>query len=210
MWMDRKTVETDRVFLSWMALESFSRVNSPVSWFITSTHSFWTGRLFPLNTVCEVPELWNKEHKALSLVRLKHCVRGIRTLKQWTQSIESCSLKHGVWGTRTLKQIELQWGQCWQASWKCRAFVSTHLLTHKHEKISVDQWILERNLSELNTFSFTQSVNGKWESFYQKELYFLMPIVLMFYLVLSVLWTSGFLCWWVHFRSYSSTLILNP
>ncbi len=49
--------KTHLVFLSWMALESFSSVNWPVLWSMMSTHSFCTGRLLPLNTVCEVPEL---------------------------------------------------------------------------------------------------------------------------------------------------------
>lgn len=39
------------VFLTWMLLLSFSRTNSPVSWLMMRTQSFWYGRLFPLNTV---------------------------------------------------------------------------------------------------------------------------------------------------------------
>lgn len=34
-----------------MLLLSFSSTNSPVSWLMMSTQSFWYGRLFPLNTV---------------------------------------------------------------------------------------------------------------------------------------------------------------
>lgn len=57
------------VFLSWMALESFSRVNSPVLWSMTRTHSFCTGRLLPLNVVCDVPELCTKIHGFISFQR---------------------------------------------------------------------------------------------------------------------------------------------
>lgn len=39
------------VFLTWMLLLSFSSTNSPVSWLMMSTQSFWYGRLFPLKTV---------------------------------------------------------------------------------------------------------------------------------------------------------------
>lgn len=46
------------VFLTWMLLLSFSSTNSPVSWLMMSTQSFWYGRLFPLNTVMGGVEPW--------------------------------------------------------------------------------------------------------------------------------------------------------
>lgn len=47
----RVVLSSHLVFLTWMLLLSFSSTNSPVSWLMMSTQSFWYGRLFPLNTV---------------------------------------------------------------------------------------------------------------------------------------------------------------
>lgn len=51
-----------RVFLTWMLLLSFSSTNSPVSWLMMSTQSFWYGRLFPLNTVIGGVEPWKDKN----------------------------------------------------------------------------------------------------------------------------------------------------
>ena len=54
------------VFLTWMLLLSFSSTNSPVSWLMMSTQSFWYGRLFPLNTVIGGVEPW-KDNSNLNI-----------------------------------------------------------------------------------------------------------------------------------------------
>lgn len=54
-----------RVFLTWMLLLSFSSTNSPVSWLMMSTQSFWYGRLFPLNTVIGGVEPWKDKNSSI-------------------------------------------------------------------------------------------------------------------------------------------------